>query len=58
MSDLQALAALQQAERERFIATHPQSLALALAAQAHYLFGVPLHWMRDWPSPATLCKIY
>ena len=54
MSDLQALAALQQAERERFIATHPQSLALARAAQAHYLFGVPLHWMRDWPSPATL----
>ncbi len=48
------IAALQQAERERFIATHPQSMALAQAAQAHYLFGVPLHWMRDWPSPATL----
>jgi glutamate-1-semialdehyde 2,1-aminomutase len=54
MPDPQAIAALQQAERERFIATHPQSLALAQAAQAHYLFGVPLHWMRDWPSPATL----
>ncbi|MBW0172472.1 MAG: aminotransferase class III-fold pyridoxal phosphate-dependent enzyme [Hydrogenophaga sp.] len=48
------IAALQQAERERFMATHPASLALADAAQAHYLFGVPLHWMRDWPSPATL----
>ncbi len=46
--------ALRQAEREHFIATHPQSLALARAAQAHYLFGVPLHWMRDWPSPAAL----
>lgn len=46
--------ALRLAERERFIATHPQSLALARAAQAHYLFGVPLHWMRDWPSPAAL----
>ncbi|QHE83562.1 aspartate aminotransferase family protein [Hydrogenophaga sp. BPS33] len=44
----------QQAERDRFIATHPKSMALARAAQAHYLFGVPLHWMRDWPSPATL----
>jgi glutamate-1-semialdehyde 2,1-aminomutase len=48
------IAALQQAERERFTATHPQSMALANAAQAHYLFGVPLHWMRDWPSPAAL----
>ncbi len=50
----QRIAALQQAERERFIATHPQSMAQATAAQAHYLFGVPLHWMRDWPTPATL----
>ena len=50
----QRIAALQQAERERFIATHPQSMAQAAAAQAHYLFGVPLHWMRDWPTPATL----
>jgi glutamate-1-semialdehyde 2,1-aminomutase len=48
------MASLQRAERERFIATHPRSMALARAAQAHYLFGVPLHWMRDWPSPATL----
>ncbi len=48
------MAALQRAERERFIATHPRSMALAEASRAHYLFGVPLHWMRDWPSPATL----
>jgi glutamate-1-semialdehyde 2,1-aminomutase len=46
--------ALQHVERERFIANHPHSMALAHAAQDHYLFGVPLHWMRDWPSPATL----
>ncbi len=46
--------ALLSAERARFAATHPTSMALAEAAQAHYLFGVPLHWMRDWPSPATL----
>jgi len=48
------IATLQRAERERFVATHPQSMALARAAQAHYLFGVPLHWMRDWPSPCSL----
>ncbi|MES2839027.1 MAG: aspartate aminotransferase family protein [Pseudomonadota bacterium] len=48
------LRAIQQAERERFIARHPKSMALARAAEQHYLFGVPLHWMRDWPSPATL----
>ena len=45
---------LMQRERERFVALHPQSMALAQASAAHFLFGVPLHWMRDWPSPATL----
>jgi len=56
MTDLasDSLRALQNAERERFISSHPQSMALACTAQQHYLFGVPLHWMRDWPSPATL----
>jgi glutamate-1-semialdehyde 2,1-aminomutase len=56
MNDLapDTLRALQHTERERFITSHPQSMALAHAAQQHYLFGVPLHWMRDWPSPATL----
>lgn len=48
------LRTLQHTERERFIGTHPRSMALARAAGQHYLFGVPLHWMRDWPSPATL----
>jgi glutamate-1-semialdehyde 2,1-aminomutase len=48
------LGTLMQEERERFIAQHPQSMALARASAAHFLFGVPLHWMRDWPSPATL----
>lgn len=41
-------------ERQRFLDQHPRSLALAQAAQQHLLFGVPLHWMRDWPTPATL----
>ncbi|NIC41262.1 aspartate aminotransferase family protein [Aquabacterium sp. A08] len=48
------LAPLFAAERQRFIDAHPRSLALSQRAQAHFLFGVPLHWMRDWPSPATL----
>lgn len=56
MNDLapDLLRAIQHTERERFITSHPQSMALGHAAQQHYLFGVPLHWMRDWPSPATL----
>lgn len=48
------LSARFDAERQRFIASHPQSLALAGQAAAHFLFGVPMHWMRDWPTPATL----
>ena len=42
-------------ETQRFTATHPRSIALAAQAAQHFLFGVPLHWMRDWPSPASLC---
>ncbi len=48
------LPALLASERQRFLDHHPRSLALAQAAQQHFLFGVPLHWMRDWPTPATL----
>lgn len=42
-------------ETQRFTATHPRSLALAAQAAQHFLFSVPLHWMRDWPSPVSLC---
>ncbi|HEY8907087.1 MAG TPA: aminotransferase class III-fold pyridoxal phosphate-dependent enzyme, partial [Rhodoferax sp.] len=45
---------LAQQERDRFIATHPQSQALAAQAAAHWLFGVPLHWMSDWSTPFAL----
>lgn len=58
MSDISstpsALAPLFDAERQRFVASHAQSLALSAEAQSHFLFGVPLHWMRDWPTPGTL----
>ena len=48
------ISTLQARERQRFIQTHPASMAQAAAARRHYLFGVPLHWMRDWPTPAAL----
>ncbi|MFT3665636.1 aspartate aminotransferase family protein [Piscinibacter sp.] len=48
------LAALHERERRRYVETHPRSVALAGQDARHYLFGVPLHWMRDWPTPATL----
>lgn len=48
------LAALLERERRRYLETHPRSVALAEADARHYLFGVPLHWMRDWPAPAVL----
>ncbi len=48
------LAALLERERHRYLETHPRSVALAEEDARHYLFGVPLHWMRDWPAPAVL----
>jgi glutamate-1-semialdehyde 2,1-aminomutase len=50
-SRLQALAA---SERARFVAANPRSQALAERASAHWLFGVPLHWMNDWSTPFAL----
>ncbi len=52
--DRAALQALQQREVHRYIDTHPASMRLAQQAAPHYLFGVPMHWMRDWPTPAPL----
>jgi glutamate-1-semialdehyde 2,1-aminomutase len=52
--DRAALQALQQREIQRYIDTHPASVRLAQQAAPHYLFGVPMHWMRDWPTPAPL----
>jgi glutamate-1-semialdehyde 2,1-aminomutase len=42
------------AEREQFIQLHPQSLALSQRANQHFLYGVPMHWMNDWGTPAPL----
>nr|WP_233259207.1 hypothetical protein [Rubrivivax albus] len=48
------LTQLQRAEAERYRETHPRSAALAAAAQPHWLYGLPTHWMRDWPLPHPL----
>ena len=42
------------AESARFLAAHPQSAALHAQAARHFLFGVPMHWMADAPSPVPL----
>ena len=46
--------AFAQAEREVFTRANPTSAALAERANQHLLFGVPLHWMRDWGTPFAL----
>jgi glutamate-1-semialdehyde 2,1-aminomutase len=43
-----------QAERERYLALHPSSVALSKQASQHFLYGVPMHWMNDWGTPAPL----
>ncbi len=49
-----ALEALIARERQAFIAARPQSATFARAAARHFAGGVPLHWMRDWPTPSPL----
>jgi glutamate-1-semialdehyde 2,1-aminomutase len=41
-------------ERELYLQLHPSSAALATSAQAHFLYGVPMHWMNDWGTPVPL----
>lgn len=41
-------------ERVRFVQSHPASAALAAQAAPHFLFGLPMHWMRDWATPTPL----
>jgi len=41
-------------ERAAFVAAHPASAELARQAAESLLFGVPLHWMRDWGTPFPL----
>jgi glutamate-1-semialdehyde 2,1-aminomutase len=43
------LAAFAASETARFARSRPKSAAAKGAG--HYLNGVPMHWMRDWPMP-------
>lgn len=45
---------MQQNERAQYSQLHPQSLGLSLRANQHFLYGVPMHWMNDWGTPAPL----
>ncbi|MBL0720904.1 aminotransferase class III-fold pyridoxal phosphate-dependent enzyme [Piscinibacter sp. Jin2] len=42
------------AERAAYAHAHPRSQAAARQAEASLLFGLPLHWMRDWGLPFPL----
>lgn len=48
------LARFRSHEAERFARSRPRALAAFEAGRAHWLAGVPMHWMRDWPSPFPL----
>ncbi|MYM71276.1 aminotransferase class III-fold pyridoxal phosphate-dependent enzyme [Duganella sp. FT134W] len=50
----QRMQALVSAERDSYIARHPESARLAAQAGQHLLFGVPMHWMNDWSTPFPL----
>ena len=52
--DSAALSRLDARERERFVTTHAESARLARLSAAHWLNGVPMHWMRDWSTPHPL----
>lgn len=49
-----ALEALIARERQSFSAARPRCAAFALQAGRHFPGGVPMHWMRDWPSPVPV----
>ena len=49
-----SLARMAQQERVAFVAANPLSQAMAQRSAAHWLFGVPLHWMSDWSTPFAL----
>jgi glutamate-1-semialdehyde 2,1-aminomutase len=52
--DSAALRRLGEREQASFLAMHRESARLAGASAAHWLGGVPMHWMRDWSTPHPL----
>jgi glutamate-1-semialdehyde 2,1-aminomutase len=51
---MSSLANLIARETQRFLETHPNSVAQAKALDAHWLFGAPFHWMKDWAAPVAI----
>jgi glutamate-1-semialdehyde 2,1-aminomutase len=48
------LAAFRAAEEAIFRVRHPKTAAALASGSSPWLAGVPMHWMRDWPSPFPL----
>jgi len=46
--------ALLATEREHYLQLHPNSIKLYQKTKQHFLYGVPMHWMNDWGTPAPL----
>jgi glutamate-1-semialdehyde 2,1-aminomutase len=46
-----AIQGLLARERQRFEREHPLAARAAASANAHWLHGVPMHWMHDWGTP-------
>lgn len=46
--------ALLATEREHYLKLHPNSIKLSEKTKQHFLYGVPMHWMNDWGTPAPL----
>jgi glutamate-1-semialdehyde 2,1-aminomutase len=49
-----ALGKLAAREHDAFLAAHRGSARLSADSAAHWLGGVPMHWMRDWRTPHPL----
>lgn len=43
-----------ESERKRYVQLHVKSIKLSESAHQHFLYGVPMHWMNDWGTPAPL----
>ncbi len=49
-----ATKAMLERERKLYVQRNPKSQALSVQASAHWLRGVPMHWMVDWGPPFPL----
>ena len=49
-----ALEVMVDRERRAFAAARPRSQFLSVSAARHFAHAVPMHWMRDWPTPFPL----